>query len=298
MMDGFDAGAAGALDYDTAGAAIRRFRARDGLVLQALDWPGDPARMPMLCLPGISRSALDYVSLAVRQQGARRVVALDYAGHGFSGRPAELSRYGVMPALRDVMDTLAALHLDRVVLVGTSFGGILGMVTGVLRPMALGAVVLNDIGPTLSPRGLGVVQDMIGRDPALATEEEAVAFCQARMMPMRLDEAGWRRMAARTFTRGADGRLHPRWDIRIGQLFGTESAAVSDLWGPFGAIGHARLLLVHGAESDLLSDATVAAMQDARPDMDVVTVPGVGHSPTLDEPEAVSGVQAFLRRLP
>lgn len=297
-MDGFDAGAAGGVDYNIAGATIRRFRARDGLVLQALEWPGDPARMPMLCLPGISRTALDYVALAARQQGMRRVVALDYAGHGWSARPADLSRYGVMPALRDVMDTLAALHLDHIVLVGTSFGGILGMVMGVLRPMAIGAVVLNDIGPRMTPRGLGVVQDMIGRDPALATEAEAVTYCQARMAPMRLDEAGWQRMAARTFARGADGRLHPRWDTRIAQLFGKESSAVADLWGPFGALAHARLMLVHGAESDLLSDATVAAMQDARPDMDVVTVPGVGHSPTLDEPEAMAGLQAFLRRLP
>lgn len=285
------------MSYDTKGALARRFRARDGLMLHALDWPGDPARMPLLCLPGISRNALDFVALAARQQGARRVVALDHAGHGESARPEALARYGVLPALRDVMDTLAALHLHHVVLVGTSFGGILAMVLGVLRPTALGAVVLNDIGPRMTPRGLGTVQDMIGRDPALATEEEAVAFCQARMGPMRLDDDGWRRLAARSYARGADGRLHPRWDTRIVQLFGQESSAVADLWGPFGALAHARLLLVHGTESDLLSDATVQEMQLARPDMDVVTVPGVGHSPTLDEAEAVAGVQRFLRDL-
>lgn len=286
------------MDYGTEGAAARRFRARDGLLLHALDWAGDPHRTPMLCLPGISRSALDYVSLAARQRGARRVVALDYAGHGESARPEALARYGVVPALRDVMDAMAALHLHRVVLVGTSFGGILGMVLGVLRPMSLAAVVLNDIGPRMTPRGLGTVQEMIGRDPALATEEEAVAFCQGRMAPMDLDAEGWGRMARRTFARGADGRLHPRWDTRIIELFGKESSAVADLWGPFGALAHARLLLVHGALSDLLSEETVRDMRAARPDMDVVTVPRVGHSPTLDEPAAVAGVQAFLRGLP
>jgi pimeloyl-ACP methyl ester carboxylesterase len=286
------------IDYDIAGATSRRFRARDGLMLQALEWPGDPARMPLLCLPGISRTALDFVALAARQRGARRVVALDHAGHGASARPAQLSRYGVLPALRDVTDTLAALHLDRVALLGTSFGGILAMGLGVMRPMALGAVMLNDVGPRMTPRGLDVVQDMIGRDPALATEAEAVAFCQARMGPMRLDEAGWLRMAARTYARGADGRLHPRWDTRIVQLFARESAGVSDLWGAFGALAHARLLLIWGLESDLLSGATVAAMQAARPDMGVVAVPGVGHSPTLEEPEAIRGVQDFLDRLP
>jgi pimeloyl-ACP methyl ester carboxylesterase len=117
------------------------------------------------------------------------------------------------------------------------------------------------------------------------------------MAPMDLDAAGWARMARRTFARGTDGLLHPRWDTRIAQLFGRESAAVTSLWGPFGALAHARLLLVHGVLSDLLSEATVAAMRAARPDMDVVSVPRVGHSPTLDEPAAVAGVQAFLRGL-
>lgn len=283
--------------YPTEGAALRRFRARDGLMLSALDWPGDPARLPLLCLPGISRTALDYVTFAARQQGARRVVALDHAGHGESERPAEIGRYGVIGSIRDVTDAMAALHLHRVVLVGTSYGGILGMVLGILRPTALGAVVLNDIGPRMEGGGLDTVHEFIGRDPALATEEEAVAFARGRMAPMALDAEGWRRMARRTYAPGEDGRLHPRWDIRIAQLFGQESRGVADLWPAFGALAHVPLLLVRGALSELLSDATVSAMLRARPDMDVVTVPEVGHSPTLDEPAAAAGLQGFLRRV-
>ena len=286
------------IGYDIGAARVRRLRARDGLLLGALDWPGDPVRTPLLCLPGIARTALDYVALAGRQGGRRRVVALDHAGHGLSARAEEVGRYGVLAAARDVLDAMAALHLHRVVLVGTSFGGILGMILGVLRPAALAGVVLNDMGPAMEPAGLEPVRDLVGRDPALANEEEAVAFVQARMPPMALDAEGWRRMARRTYAPGGDGRLHPRWDTRILERFGAEAAAVADLWPAFGALAHLPVLLVRGELSTLLAEETVAAMRRARPDLMVVTVPGVGHSPTLDEAAAVAGLQRFLAGLP
>jgi pimeloyl-ACP methyl ester carboxylesterase len=283
---------------ETAGAIRRSLRARDGLRLGALDWPakdpGEAAPAPILCLPGLARTALDYVALAQRQRGARRVVALDYMGHGDSERPSAIARYGVAWAIRDLTDAMAALHLHRVVLVGTSFGGILGMVLGVLRPACLRGVVLNDIGPTMAPAGLEEVQGLIGRDPGFATEAEAVAFLRTAMPPMALDEAGWRGMARRTYAPGADGRLHPRWDTRIVQLIGGESQGVMNLWPAFGALAHVPLLLVHGEASALLSAATVRAMQAARPDMALVALPGVGHAPTLDEPDAAAALDRFL----
>jgi pimeloyl-ACP methyl ester carboxylesterase len=115
---------------------------------------------------------------------------------------------------------------------------------------------------------------------------------------MALDAEGWRRMARRTYAPGPDGLLHPRWDTRIIQLFGKESAGVANLWPAFGALSHLPLLLVHGALSGLLSDETVAAMMAARPDLDVVSVEGVGHAPTLDEPVAAQRIASFLAQLP
>jgi len=281
-----------------AGALRRSLSSRDGLRLAALEWPGAwPAaegRTPLLCLPGLSRTALDFVALAERQRGSRRVVALDHMGHGDSERPAAFARYGVAAAIRDLSDALAALHLHRVIVVGTSFGGILGMVLGILRPCCLAAVVLNDIGPDLPAAGLDEVRALIGQDPGFSTEEEAIAFLRERMPPMALDAAGWQGMARRTYARGEDGRLHPRWDTRIVRLLDAETAALGSLWPAFGALGHVPVLVVHGTESALLSDATVRAMQARRPDLEVASVPGVGHAPTLDEPEAAAALARFL----
>jgi pimeloyl-ACP methyl ester carboxylesterase len=274
--------------------------ARDGLALSALEWDGPADRAPVLVLSGICRTALDAATVAAHQAGRRRVVALDYVGHGESARAADARRYRPEALIRDVMDAMAALHLHRVALVGTSFGGLAAMAIGVMRPAALLAVALNDIGPQIEPVGREAVVEFIGTDPAFADFDAALAWFRARHPPMpMLDDSGWRDFATRTYAQGPDGRWHPRWDIRIAQqAVGEAAGPPPDLWPFFGALARLPLLLVHGAASTLLSAATVARMRAARPGLEVVTLPGTGHAPTLGEAPAAAALEAFLARLP
>jgi len=268
-------------------------RARDGLMLSALDHPGPEGRTPILCLSGLTRGAHDFAALAARHAGTRRVVALDHAGHGDSARPADIARYGIAQSLGDVLDTMAALHCPRAVIVGTSFGGILAMVLAVIRPSAIAGVVLNDIGPTIEDVGLDFVQNFVARDPALGSLAEAVAYLRATLPPLRLNEAEWEHFASLTYAPGADGAWHPRWDTRIAQALRGQGAP-PPLWGAFGALAHAPLMLVRGAVSDLLSATTAQRMRAMRPDMAFVEVPGCGHCPTLREPPVTAAMDAFL----
>lgn len=278
-------------------AREQRFSARDGLRLGALEWAGDATATPLLCLPGLSRTALDFGGVAARQAGRRRVVALDHAGHGLSDRAADPARYRVELALRDVLDAMAALHLHRVVVLGTSFGGILGMALSVLRPTGLAGLVLNDVGPRIEPAGTGFVRDFIGRDPGFSTAEQATEFLRGALPPLGLDDVGWRRMTDLTYARGEDGLLHPRWDTRLAERV-TEGAAPADLWGLFDGLAGVPLLLVWGQESNILSATTVQRMRQARPDMAVASLPGIGHSPTLEEPAAIAALDRFLAAVP
>jgi pimeloyl-ACP methyl ester carboxylesterase len=274
-----------------------RFSARDGLRLAALDWAGDPGRTPLLCLPGIARTALDFVAVAEHQRGARRVVALDYAGHGESERAADPVRYRPEVVLRDLLDAMAALHLHRVALLGTSFGGVLGMALGVLRPGCLAGLALNDVGPRLEPVGLEKVRELIGRDPAFASLDDAAAFLRRVLPPLGIAEDGWRAVADSTYARGDDGRWHPRWDIRVVEGVPAGEAQPTELWPLWNSVAAVPLLLFWGQESTVLSASTVQRMRQERPDMELVTLPGIGHAPKLTEPAALAGLDRFLERL-
>jgi pimeloyl-ACP methyl ester carboxylesterase len=277
-----------------------RFAARDGLGLSALEWPGPAGRTPVFVLSGISRTALDAETVAARHAGRRRIVALDYAGHGESARAADPARYRPDLLVRDVLDAMAALHLHRAAVVGTSFGGLVAMAMSAMRPAALAAVTLVDIGPVIAPMGREAVLDLIGRDPGFPDFDSALAWFRAHHPPMPLlDEAGWDAFARRTYAEGEDGLWHPRWDVRIGeQVVGASAGTPPDLWPFFQGLGRVPLLLVRGEASTLLSAATVAEMCRRRPDMTVVALPGTGHAPTLGEAPAAAALEAFLDALP
>ncbi|WP_137125255.1 alpha/beta fold hydrolase [Roseomonas sp. HF4] len=274
--------------------------ARDGLRLSALEWAGPAGRTPLLVLSGISRTALDAETVVARHAGRRRIVALDYAGHGESGRAADPARYRPDLLVRDVLDAMAALHLHRVAVVGTSFGGLVAMAMSAMRPAALAAVALNDIGPAIAPMGREKVLDLIGSDHAFRDFAAASAWYRERHPPMPLlDEAGWEAFTRRTYAEGPDGLWHPRWDTRIGeQVVGASAGRAPDLWAMFRGLDRLPLMLVWGDASTLLTPPTVAEMRRLRPDMAVVALPGTGHSPTLGEAPAADALEAFLEAVP
>ena len=269
-----------------------RFAASDGLPLAAYDWPGPEGRTPVLCLPGLCRTGMDFATLAARNAGIRRVVALDYAGHGESGRAEDLGRYNPEHALRDAMDACAALQLHRAAVVGTSFGGLLSMLIAVMRPAFLRGIVLNDIGPEIEAAGLEAVQGFAGTDPAPASLEEAITHLQGVVPPLGLDEAGWRRFAGLTYASGEDGRLHPRWDTRLAEA--SRAGPPADLWQVWRGVADLPVLLLWGEASTILSPATVARMRREKRGLRVVSLPGIGHAPPLEDNTAMAAVDGFL----
>jgi pimeloyl-ACP methyl ester carboxylesterase len=275
----------------------RDFSARDGLPLAALDWTGpagSAGAVPLFCLAGMARTSLDFHGVADRFRGQRRVVALDYAGHGDSGRAADPARYAPERMAQDVLDAMAALGLHRVALLGTSLGGLLGMALGTLRPGLLAGLALNDTGPALESAGLDVIRELLGTDQAFASVEGAIAFLRARLPPLGIPESGWPRLVELTYAWGEDHRLHPRWDIRITDILPRPGAAAPDLWPLFRAVPDIPTLLIWGQESAVLSARTVQRMRDARPGMALCSLPGIGHAPTLNEAASLAAIGRWL----
>ena len=277
-------------------AVIHRISAWDLLPLCVREWNAGDRLPPILCLPGLVRTGADFEALAPAIGANRRIIAIDYPGRGASGRARDVRRYAPEACLRDVMDVCAALHIHHAVVIGTSFGGLLAMGLATARPTLIRAAILNDIGPDIGPEGAGFVRTFVGNDPAFGSIEACITHLRTNLPPLSLStEAGWRRMAELTYQRGQDGSWHPLWDTNIARLL---NRAPPDLWPLFGALHHLPLLLVRGAVSNILLPATVARMQDLRPDMTVVTLPGIGHAPILTEPPALAAIQTFLAQLP
>jgi pimeloyl-ACP methyl ester carboxylesterase len=276
-------------------ALVHRISAWDGLPLAVREWRSGDRHAPLLCLPGIVRTGGDFEGFARTLGAGRRVVALDYPGRGQSGRSRDIGRYAPEACLRDVLDICAALHLHGAVAIGTSFGGLLSMGLAAARPALLRAVILNDIGPELGSDGIEFVRRFIAHDASFVDLDAAVAHLRAVLPPLSLDgEEAWRAMAALTYGPAGDGCLRPLWDTRIARLL---TAKTPDLWALFHGLAHLPLLLVHGEVSDILLPATVARMQAMRPDMELATLSGVGHAPTMTERELLTPLQAFLDRV-
>jgi pimeloyl-ACP methyl ester carboxylesterase len=280
-----------------AGFRERRLTAQDGLQLYYRDY-GDPLspRLPLLCLSGIVRNSADYADLAERHAGERRVLCLDYRGRGRSGYDRRWQNYDPHVYAGDIGHLITANDLHRVIVLGTSLGGILAMGLAVLRPTALGGVIINDIGPEVAPGGLARIAGYIGADHPQPDWPSAVAYLRQLLPTLSIrTEAGWMKFARGTFREGADGLLHVDWDINLARPL-ANGAPVPDLWHYFRALRPVPTLALRGALSDVLSAETFERMALAKPDLLRVTVPDAGHTPTLNEPEAAAAVDAFIRR--
>ncbi len=277
----------------------RRFAAQDGLQLYFRDY-GDPgsAATPVLCLGGLTRNARDFDALARRLAGKRRVLCLDLRGRGRSDYDPDWRNYVPATYLNDIAHLLAVAGVHRVVVVGTSLGGVLAMAMGAAMPSALAGAVLNDIGPEIERGGLDPILSYIRVDRPQPDWESAVRTIRTLLPDLAFqDEAMFEAMARNTWREGGDGLLHFDWDVNIVRPALADGGATADLWPFFRGLRRVPLLAFRGAASTILSADCFARMAGERPDAGMVTVPRTGHAPTLGEPECIAALDAFLGRL-
>lgn len=279
----------------------RHFASADGLRLYYRDYPaGEPGRLPVMCLPGLTRNCRDFEVVAARLTRTRRLLNPDLRGRGRSQHDPNWSNYHPGTYVGDLARLLADAGVEKVILLGTSLGGILSMLIAASLPQVPAGVILNDVGPEVAPEGLQRIARYVGRHTPVGSWEEAVAQARATygLALPDLTDAEWQAFARRGYSE-VDGQPRLDMDPMIGEAVRAAPAgAAPDLWPLFGALRPIPTLAIRGELSDVLSPATFDRMAREKPDLERLTVARRGHPPLLDEPECVAAIDAFLSRLP
>ncbi len=286
---------------------ISRFiRAADGLRLHSLDYPappGDGGRLlPVVCLPGLARSADDFDRLAkALQADGRRILALDYRGRGRSDWDPDWRRYDFDVEQGDIAAQLADAGVTQAVLIGTSRGGLHAMRIAARRPGVVRGAVLNDIGPKIEHAGLLRIKRYVGRLPPIPSMREAIALMR---MTAGVDFSGvspqeWEAYARLTFVE-KDGKVELRYDPELSHTldFVEPDVEPEQHWDDFAALRGVPVLAIRGANSDILSPEVFDEMARCAPRLEQAIVEGQGHAPLLLDQPTISRIADFVRKCP
>ena len=276
------------------------FSARDGLRLYARHYPATGStRRPVLCLAGLTRNSRDFHDLATAlarpDDSGRDVYALDCRGRGRSEHDRDWNNYSLLVELNDVLDFMTQKGLHDAAVVGTSRGGLLAMMMAVLRPTAIGAVVLNDVGPVLERDGLARIVAYVGRMPLPRDWNEATELVREmnRRQFTAVPNEHWSDQA-RAWFNDDNGLPAPGYDANISKTISLTAGPMPELWPQFCALARVPVLAIRGDNSDLLSAKTLAEMQSRHPRLTTVSVPGQGHAPLLKDAPTIRAIAEFL----
>lgn len=282
------------------------YTARDGLRLYGRKYPAATydgrKRCPVLCLAGLTRNSKDFHSLAraisSHETANRDVYALDYRGRGHSAFDPNWRNYALQIELLDILDFFTLNDIHQAVVVGTSRGGLLAMLLGAAQPTLLRGAILNDIGPVIDTAGLARIAGYVGRTPTPHTWQQAADLVKRHNkahFPKVSDEQ-WMAVAKQWFN-DKDGKPAAGYDHKLGQALAALKGKIPELWGQFETLKHVPLLILRGANSDILSEETVEAMLRRHPKAAAHTVSEEGHAPLLQDAPTQTVIADFLAEI-
>ncbi len=273
----------------------------DGLRLHYRDYaaaPENQERPPIICIPGLTRNARDFETLAQRLAGAWRVICVDLRGRGESAYAKDPMSYVPLTYVQDMEALLLDLKLRRFVGFGTSLGGIITMLLASTRPGRVIGALLNDVGPELDPEGLARIREYVGQGRSYPTWMHAARELADNQQDIYPDftVTDWLGFAKRLMKLTPGGRIIFDYDMKIAEPFlipGGEAGV--DLWPAFGALKKMPTLVVRGGDSDILSAHGAQKMMAGLDRGNFVEVPAIGHAPTLDEAVVLPAIDSLLK---
>jgi pimeloyl-ACP methyl ester carboxylesterase len=272
-----------------------------GLTLHAEQFDPGQAPLTVLCLHGLTRNSRDFEFLVAHLSGRYRIITVDQRGRGRSAWDPDPANYQIPIYAKDVTHLLNRLEIARVVLIGTSMGGIISMVLGATLAGRVQGIVLNDIGPEVPAAGLIRLRQSLGMTAHVRSWADAAV--QARRVNASAfpdyTEAEWLAFARRIYREDGSARPVLAYDpaILTGLTQPDPNAVAPTLWPVWTQLHSIPMLAIRGALSDILTAEILERMAATHPRLTTLALPHRGHAPMLDEPAAVAAIDAFLTEL-
>ncbi len=272
----------------------------DGLRLHYRAYGEPTGKPPILCLHGLTRNARDWEPVAERLAGDWQVYVLEMRGRGESAYASDPMTYVPLTYVQDVEAFLKDRNINRYIAFGTSLGGIIAMLQAATHPERMAGVLLNDIGPVIEDEGVERIRGYVGKGGNFPTWLHAARALQSGFGDTypNWELADFLAMAKRLCKLQSSGRIGYDYDMRIAEPFRVPGGEAGfDMWTAYAGLKDIPTTLVRGGHSEILSEATANEMKRRKPDLEMVTVPDVGHAPILNEPEAEAAIDRLLERV-
>jgi pimeloyl-ACP methyl ester carboxylesterase len=259
------------------------------------EWGDARNRDVLVCVHGLTRSSRDFDELARTLCGQFRIVCPDVAGRGDSDRLADPKLYTWAQYVADMVTLIARLDVEMVYWLGTSMGGFVGMALAAQAGSPVKKLVLNDAAPVIAKAALERIGTYVGQARSFASLEEAERYVRTISAPFGPHtDAQWRFLAETWVRRNEDGSWRPHYDTRIAEAYrATMPDKDLELWHLYDAV-RCPTLLLRGEHSDVVSRQAAAEMTRRGPRAKVAEIRGVGHAPTLLQPDQIALVRDFL----
>ncbi len=275
------------------------WQSEDGLKLHCRDYQSTNNKTPVICIPGLTRNVRDFAHLGPFMNGERRLLMVNLRGRGKSEYAKDSSSYHPKTYVADVIKLMDELKIPKAIFFGTSLGGIVTMVLAASHADRVAGAMLNDIGPEVDTAGLKRIGDYVGQGRSFETWAHAgrdIAATSSDIFPdFTLND--WIAFAKKVYRMNSSGRIKLDYDLKIAEPFDSRGGGSGALWKAMESLKTVPTLLLRGELSDLFSNETAAKMLDVLDQGELVTVPRVGHAPTLEEPAALEAIASFLKRI-
>jgi pimeloyl-ACP methyl ester carboxylesterase len=278
------------------------YSSSDGLKLYARDYPHNQPLATILCIPGLTRNSADFTSVCDQLNQHYRVLAVDLRGRGKSQYDPQPNNYHPGVYTDDIIALLDSLQLEKVILVGTSLGGLVSMMLAATQADRITAAIINDIGPEADPRGLERIVAYVSNPTTVNSWPEAIIKTRDYLTREYPDfsDSDWQDFSRNIYRENGCGQPLLDYDpgIAVPLQQSSDNAIPPDLWPLFSALQSLPVLLIRGELSEVLSTQCVRKMQTIHPAMQYVEVKHRGHAPLLTEPQCSAAISQFLAALP